>query len=554
MQLSALLARLTPEERSVLLERRLGENTVALDNQALTNQLVQPVSLRFALAELNVGQLLLLRWLGTRPNLEATWAELLAALGDRLTPGLRDAYLLDLRLWGLADYHPTQRGGFFATYPAVVAHLPNPRGIKLRQRLQDTATDYLARIAGALGLSNPPTKKDGRIELIMATLSAAEPCRRAVERLSEQARALFEWVREHGGSVTAQEMGQRAPRKGRTYGSYYGSIGDYWLPVPKGETLDPLSELVRSCLILPTSPYAGAWYGATSFAIPEEVEMAYSGRTLLDSGPMQPPPLEQAEQLAGTIPNPANVLRDLAHLLGFVAAGRCEWRQDGGPYKRSLVAFGKMLGSPSADYPEALWEMAVAAALLQPVRGVRPSYTAAVGVDASPRELLDGLLLGWVQAGGQSFETGVTPGAAEAARAHLLELLRIMPADTWVLQRSVEAWLRFHWPVLFSPEFQLPYTLPPDSGMVSLGNFLLARGSTPDGQDAVMIPAAHQKLLEPTESDSPAASSRESDGVLPPWDESWIVQPDRSVIAPPNASPNALLDLWKVAQLESNQG
>ena len=145
MQLSALLARLTPEERSVLLERRLGENTVALDNQALTNQLVQPVSLRLALAELNVGQLLLLRWLGTRPNLEATWAELLAALGDRLTPGLRDAYLLDLRLWGLADYHPTQRGGFFATYPAVVAHLPNPRGIKLRQRLQDTATDYLAQ-------------------------------------------------------------------------------------------------------------------------------------------------------------------------------------------------------------------------------------------------------------------------------------------------------------------------------------------------------------------------------------------------------------------------
>ena len=182
-------------------------------------------------------------------------------------------------------------------------------------------------------------------------------------------------------------------------------------------------------------------------------------------------------------------------------------------------------------------------------------YTPAVGVDASPRELLDGLLLGWVQAGGQ-----VVPDRGHSWRPRrppasiCSSFSGSCPADIWVLQRSVEAWLRFHWPVLFSPDFQLPYTSPPDSGMDSLGNFLLARGSTSDGQEAVMIPAAHQKLLEPAESDSPAASSGESDGVLPPWDESWIVQPDRSVIAPPNASPDALLDLWKVAQLESNQG
>ena len=32
--------------------------------------------------------------------------------------------------------------------------------------------------------------------------------------------------------------------------------------------------------------------------------MAYSGRTLLDSGPMQPPPLEQAEQLDWDDPEP----------------------------------------------------------------------------------------------------------------------------------------------------------------------------------------------------------------------------------------------------------
>ena len=50
MQVSALLARLTPEERKVLLERRLGENAVALDDQALASQLTQPMAMGLALA------------------------------------------------------------------------------------------------------------------------------------------------------------------------------------------------------------------------------------------------------------------------------------------------------------------------------------------------------------------------------------------------------------------------------------------------------------------------------------------------------------------------
>ena len=56
MQLSNLLARLTPEERGVLLERRLGEYAVPLDNQALASQLTQPMSLGLALVELTVGR------------------------------------------------------------------------------------------------------------------------------------------------------------------------------------------------------------------------------------------------------------------------------------------------------------------------------------------------------------------------------------------------------------------------------------------------------------------------------------------------------------------
>jgi len=160
--------------------------------------------------------------------------------------------------------------------------------------------------------------------------------------------------------------------------------------------------------------------------------------------------------VSGTVPNPGTVLRDVGHVLGFVAAGRCEWRPDGEPYKRSLTALGKTLGSADPEYPEALWGMAASAQLLRPVRRGGGGYVPAIGVDASPRELFEGLLLGWVQTGGRELQTGLLPGLAQDARFHLLQLLRIMPADTWVLKASVEEWLRFHWPVRSRTSFRPP--------------------------------------------------------------------------------------------------
>jgi hypothetical protein len=61
-----------------------------------------------------------------------------------------------------------------------------------------------------------------------------------------------------------------------------------------------------------------------------------------------------------------------------------------------------------------------------------------------------------------------------------------------------------------------------------------------------MLPAAHQQLIGPEPGDVSA--------VLPPWERSWIVQPDRTIVVPPNAPPDVLVDLWNVAQLQSAQG
>src|SRR4030095_7030555 len=201
MQLSGLLARLTPDERATLLERRLGPNAVALDDRALFDQLAQPHAVGAALARLNSAQLLLLRWLSTRPGLQATWPELLEAIGDRLTSELLTAYLHDLKLWGLVDYDPRPKDGFFVTYPAVATRLPARRGVHLGPTLSELSNEILLKVCAQLGVGNALTRKAARSQLVASALADTSRCRAVVEGLPGPARSLFDWIRDQGGFV-----------------------------------------------------------------------------------------------------------------------------------------------------------------------------------------------------------------------------------------------------------------------------------------------------------------------------------------------------------------
>ena len=80
------------------------------------------------------------------------------------------------------------------------------------------------------------------------------PFRAVVERLSGAARELFNWLREQGGSVSAAAMNKRAPARNQVYGGY-SSLASFWRPVPRGETVQPLAELVCTMLVVPVMPY-----------------------------------------------------------------------------------------------------------------------------------------------------------------------------------------------------------------------------------------------------------------------------------------------------------
>ncbi|MBI2910713.1 MAG: helicase-associated domain-containing protein [Chloroflexi bacterium] len=536
MQLVQLLQRLSAEERGELLRRRGLDAASGADLGKLASKLADPGSLVAAFAELDQFQHLVLRWLADQPGHAAAWAALGRELDGRVPPDYLENALRELRLWGLVDYEAAPAPGYVATYGAVATSLPQPRGARLRELMANLDSETLRRMAMGLGLKAAPTR-DQRERQLLDSLGNSDFCAGLAGRLSEPARDLLEWVRSEGGWVSQGHVKSNPVTK--VTGLAAPTI---WDVGAAQKPLDPLTELVHNRLLWEFREYR--WDSRVSgYVVPREVEQALSGRSLFDTGPLQPPLLERAERARGLLPNPVHLMRDASHLLGFVTTGRCEFRQqDGEPYQRSLRALGKALQHPDAGYPFLLWNLCRASGLLH---GADTTFTVAEAGLADPRTLYLTLLGGWSRTGWQGDYSLARVGNPRGLRMRLLELLVSLPADTWIERGSLEGLCAFLWPALFSPRYPGAGQAG-DAALSSLLHLALAEGEAPDGTKAVLVPRAVQLLLTKQEG--------EEGGTLPPWDERWTVQPDRCVVVAPNAHPKALLELWRLAQIESNQG
>ncbi|MBI4310665.1 MAG: helicase-associated domain-containing protein [Chloroflexi bacterium] len=539
MNLTQLLEGLSKEEWEELVVRRQVQQ-VPQDRLSLTDTLSLRQSLASALYELNAFQLLLLRWLVARPGYETTWKALLDDVGAKAPADYLKRQARDLRLWGLIDYRCSPNDGSIGTFPAVAAVLPR-RTIRLRDALVSLGSEDLRHICSALGHVHPSNLKATRLNLIVESLRDPAFVQALVSRLSPEAGDILTWIRSRGDRVSVTELKQQtsslpAPAR-RAYGSDF---------LGYGVEPDALRELKSTCLVLPmTTGYGGyydLWRHATDVAVPEEVVAALSSSSMFDQEPLLPPELLAAEGASGDGFSPIYLVRDINHLLGFIASGGCEWRQDGQPYERSLAAFRKAIGASDREYPALLWELAQAGDLIGPARGGR-SYRVLAPEDDSPAALLDRVLEGWVNPGQAALFRGISP-LTSRRRARFFAALSALPADTWLLRESVESWLAFTWPWLF----RQGQTDSPDlNGLWALGWRLgIAMGKTPDDREAIRLPRALQVFL--------SGEGKGDEALLPPWEDGWVVQPDRTIVAPPNARASTLLELWQVAALESNQG
>ncbi len=552
MQISDILNRMTAKERRALAQHRLGIEGGTADVASLAAALAEPIVVTAALVRLNAAQLRILQWVVKQPDLTARWTDFVAVLGDRLPPELRDDYLLELRTQALADFDTTGDDGFIATYPAVRAVLPSSRRVDLHEYLNTLRADTLAQIVSLQDVTERPTRKEERIARLVQTLTTSESCQALLARRSAPARELFQWMIERGGLVDLGTLITHIPRSDIASRLYY--LPDaWWTPKPSAQELkNPLAELVRCGLVCPVSLYQSSWYGANAYAIPVEVELASLGQGWFDRGSLQAPPLQPAQQGGGTVPDPAAVLRDVLHLLGYVQAGRCEFKQDGEPYKRSLTALGKLLGRSDAGYAELLWQLAVSAGLMRPSLSGDVPYTPVPMGKVSPHQLAVRILRGWID-GPHTAAPAYSPSRTPVARQNLLDLVRTVPPDTWMQQASLDEWLRFQRPMVFATLLRAGTAPSSDNGWVDLGALLVARGKDVDGSETVMVPAEQQHLLTWLAQPEPKNGGSER-APLPPWDTTWTVQADRLIVVPPNAHPDAVIALWKVAKLESNHG
>jgi hypothetical protein len=112
---------------------------------------------------LNAAQLRIVQWVTRRPDLQAPWDEFVEELGDRLSPVLRDEYLLALREHALLDFDATPKRGYLATYPAIRAALPVARRADLQAYFSELRADTLGQVVSIQELAERPTRKDERI-------------------------------------------------------------------------------------------------------------------------------------------------------------------------------------------------------------------------------------------------------------------------------------------------------------------------------------------------------------------------------------------------------
>ncbi|HEX3245475.1 MAG TPA: helicase-associated domain-containing protein [Chloroflexota bacterium] len=541
LQLSELIKRLNAGELEELLARHGIPDEIS-DPARISAMLVERRHLNSIITELNQPEILIIRWLAEQDNFQASWDAFIDALDGRIPDEQLQHYLNDLRLFGLVDYVAQRGSGWIATYPAVAAAQPISQGIDLNSALNGLSAEMLLGMCQKLSVKPIPTTKAKRIESITRCLSDHNFLVFLIASLPSGSMELFEWLLARGGTADHNALAAKLGESYYSTISYVTRVLTGW-GATNAAKASPFIDLLERGLVAGVSAYGHSWGYASYFAIPAEVSRAYAGTTVFDSAPLTPPPLAAASPTNTRLPNMTTLLRDLSHLRAFVSLGRAEWRQDGGPYARSLQTLNKLISGPTKDYGSVLWKAATDIPVVVSSGDHDGGYMAADLSGTRPDDLIRSLIEGWSQERVSGYY-----GDQELPRdthRRVLALLPTLPRDVWLERDSLESFLAFCWPLVFNAKVKSANQRI-SGDWTTLYATVLGQGFDKDGHESFLVQSAGMDIVFAQE----AAPSLE----LPDWDSTWIVQPDRTIMVPPNAHPDSILDLWCVADLIENQG
>jgi len=545
------------------------------DKRALARFLAEALSLHSSvIAALNNTNLLELRTLLflILHEGEVPFAEVVKAVGEEHRARL-EAAVEGLEANGLA-LRTVQEGHPVLFVPGAVrerAPLPLPLRYRLPHALQKYDAATILHLYECLALPQSEALNHAtRIAAIVRELTDPERLRARVARLSKGAQETLEFVMRQNGVTTLTDLASRLEARHRNQLLSFG-WNQHW---KQGKPRNPVEELLAQGLLVMESS-VGWGYG--HLLIPGDLMGTLLGQPLLGDWTLAEPEWETIPASSTPISRHETLARDIAYLLGYL--GRTDAARTGkGIMHRSVFkTLARGLTVPTPHYAAFVYALSREADLIA-AQGRNNLYNVTrqglAWLEQSPETQLNGLYdvwrnqTAWAESCADPLADATVYYNAETIRAYrdcarslLTDLARERP-DELASFRSLAARARFRWwsrfPAIPPPgaedntedtdnsEADSPTTLTLLHRLCAESLYWL--GLTEIRQNARGVPT-HVRL-------SPLGRRRllgeEENAAAIPVSESFIVQPNLEIYAPPNLAPRLLYRLFRITNPSGN--
>jgi hypothetical protein len=287
----------------------------------------------------------------------------LEALTQIAGPGSQErlkAAVDGLEALGLAFWHGRGSGNIFVPN-AVRQHTPLPA--PLRNLLAPSLDRYnlaiLSHIAKTLGIE--PSRQIGKnafVQAIIRELTADRSLQARVEALSPEVRRLLTYVVRAGGAAGLAELGQQVDSRHRNQ-LYTYDWSSRW---SQGTPRNAVEELLcRGLLVM--EGQVGWGYGR--LVIPGDVLTLLTGRSLLGGLP-NVPTWETIPGGQGSVRGHDTLVRDVTYLLAYLGRNDAARTAKGIIHRSVLKSVAKGLTEPSAEYAGFVYALTREAGLAAP--------------------------------------------------------------------------------------------------------------------------------------------------------------------------------------------
>jgi hypothetical protein len=460
-------------------------------------------------------------------------------------------------------------GGDRALYVPTAVRSQTPLPLPLRRMLPGPLEQYDATAVGViydtLGLQAPgATTKAARVKAITDALTDPLQAQAVVSSLSEAAVSMLDFVVSQGGATSLSQIALRLESRQRNQLYSYDWAARWY----HGKPRNAVEELLAHGLLV----FDGAvGWGYGNILVPGNVLPAITGRPIFATGAVRIPEWETIPAEGAAIRRHDSLCRDIAYLMGYLGRSEATRTAKGLIHRNVLKSLAKGLTVPTTDYAGFVYSLARESDLIAPHSRTGIYDVTEQGIawldlplDRQLRTLYDvwRSQTAWAEnaeeplTDGQQFYTAdETRALRESGIALLRDIHAEMPGRLASI-RSAAGRAEYRWWARF------PLTIPDEGGDAApqstaervldrlLAGSLYWLGLT---ELAEVSGSAQYVRLTNRGLDAFGIQSRDAELDSQTVD-TFVVQANLEIFAPPNLAPNLLYRLFRIAEPSSRAG